>query len=94
MMAESNENFAKGNCTEIETIEGARGGTSYNNIHIHSVRMPGFMASQEVIFGATGQTLRIRHDSTTRDCYMPGVLLAIRYVYDKGGFVYGLDNIL
>lgn len=94
MMAESNENFAKGNCAEVETIEGARGGTSYNNIHIHSVRMPGFMASQEVIFGATGQTLRIRHDSTTRDCYMPGVLLAIRYVYDKGGFVYGLDNIL
>lgn len=94
MMAESNENFAKGNCAEVETIEGARGGTSYNNIHIHSVRMPGFMASQEVVFGATGQTLRIRHDSTTRDCYMPGVLLAIRYVYDKGGFVYGLDNIL
>lgn len=94
MMSESNENFASGNCVEVETIDGARGGTSYNNIHIHSVRMPGYMASQEVIFGATGQTLSIRHDSTTRDCYMPGVLLAIRYVYDKGGFVYGLDNIL
>ena len=94
MMAENNENFASGNCAEVETIEGSRGGTSYNNIHIHSVRMPGYMASQEVIFGATGQTLTIRHDSTTRDCYMPGVLLAIRYVFDKGGFTYGLDNIL
>ncbi len=94
MMAEVNENFTSGNCAEVETIEGSRGGTSYNNIHIHSVRMPGFMASQEVIFGANGQTLKIRHDSTTRDCYMPGVLLAVRYIFDKGGFVYGLDNIL
>ena len=94
MMAENNENFASGNCAEVETIEGSRGGTSYNNIHIHSVRMPGYMASQEVIFGASGQTLTIRHDSTNRECYMPGVLLAIRYVFDKGGFTYGLDNIL
>lgn len=94
MMAEVNDNFTTGNCSEVETIEGSRGGTSYNNIHIHSVRMPGFMASQEVIFGANGQTLKIRHDSTTRDCYMPGVLLAVRYIFDKGGFVYGLDNIL
>ena len=94
MMAENNDNFTMGNCPETETIEGARGANSYNNIHIHSVRMPGFMASQEVVFGAQGQTLRIRHDSTTRDCYMPGVLLAIRYVFDNGGFTYGLDNIL
>lgn len=94
MMAEVNENFATGNCPETETITGARGGNSYNNIHIHSVRMPGFMASQEVIFGASGQTLKIRHDSTNRECYMPGVLLAVRYAFDKGGFVYGLDNIM
>ena len=94
MMAENNENFAKGNCPETESIEGARGANSYSNIHIHSVRMPGYMASQEVVFGAQGQTLRIRHDSTTRDCYMPGVLMAIRYVNENGGFTYGLDNIL
>ena len=94
MMAEVNENFASGNCTETETIEGARGANSYNNIHIHSVRMPGFMASQEVIFGSNGQTLKIRHDSTDRECYMPGVLLAIRYVSEHKNFVYGLDNIL
>ena len=94
MMSEANSNFASGNCAETETIEGARGANSYNNIHIHSVRMPGFMASQEVILGSNGQTLKIRHDSTNRECYMDGVLLAVRYVYDKGGFVYGLDNIL
>lgn len=94
LMAEVNENFATGNCAETETIEGARGANSYNNIHIHSVRMPGFMASQEVIFGSNGQTLKIRHDSTDRECYMPGVLLAIRYIAEHKEFVYGLDNIL
>ena len=94
MMAEVNGNFASGNCSETETIEGARGATSYNNIHIHSVRMPGYIASQEVIFGAGGQILTIRHDSMNRECYMPGVLMAVRYAFDKGGFVYGLDNIL
>ncbi len=94
MMAENNENFATNNCAETETIEGARGANSYKNIHIHSVRMPGYMASQEVLFGANGQILSIRHDSTNRECYMPGVLLSIRYVMDKGGFVYGLDNIM
>ena len=94
MMAEANENFALGNCEETETIEGVRGANSYNNIHIHSVRMPGFMASQEVVFGADGQTLKIRHDSTDRKCYMPGVILAIKYVSEHKSFVYGLDNIL
>lgn len=94
MMAENNENFATNNCAETETIEGARGANSYKNIHIHSVRMPGYMASQEILFGANGQILSIRHDSTNRECYMPGVLLSIRYVMDKGGFVYGLDNIM
>lgn len=94
MMAENNENFTTNNCAETETIEGARGANSYKNIHIHSVRMPGYMASQEVLFGANGQILSIRHDSTNRECYMPGVLLSIRYVMDKGGFVYGLDNIM
>lgn len=94
MMAEVNENFALGNCAETETIQGARGAESYNNIHIHSVRMPGFMASQEVIFGSNGQTLKIRHDSTDRECYMQGVLIAIRYINEHRDFVYGLDNIL
>lgn len=94
MMAEENSNFTAGNCTEVETIEGARGASSYNNIHIHSVRMPGYIASQEVIFGAGGQILTIRHDSMNRECYMAGVLLAVRHVYQNKNFVYGLENIL
>ena len=61
---------------------------------IHSVRMPGYMASQEVLFGSTGQILSIRHDSVDRKCYMPGILMAVRYVMDNNKFIYGLDNIL
>ena len=94
MMSEENPDFTKGNCAEVETIEGARGAASYNNIHIHSVRLPGYIASQEVIFGSGGQILTIRHDSMNRECYMDGVLRAVRYVNENRSFVYGLDNIL
>lgn len=94
MMAESNNDFTKGNCPEKETIQGARGGVSYNNIHIHSVRMPGFIASQEVLFGSSGQIMTIRHDSMNRECYMGGVLLATRYVNEHDEFVYGLENVM
>lgn len=94
MMAEENDNFTQNNCAETETLEGARGANSYSNIHIHSVRMPGYMASQEVLFGSNGQILSIRHDSTDRKCYMPGVLLATKYIYKENNFVYGLENIL
>ena len=94
MMGESNKDFTSGNCPEKETIEGARGAVAYNNIHIHSVRMPGYIASQEVLLGAAGQILTMRHDSMNRECYMPGVLMAVRYLNENGGFVYGLENIM
>lgn len=94
MMAEVKDDFTKNNCPETETIEGARGGNSYSNIHIHSVRMPGYIASQEVIFGAPGQIMSIRHDSMDRKCYMQGVLLAVKHVAENNDFVYGLDNIM
>jgi len=94
LISEGAESYTAGNCAEKETIEGARGANAYNNIHIHSVRMPGYMASQEVLFGSSGQILTIRHDSTNRECYMPGVLLGIRHAANKGGFVYGLDKIM
>ena len=94
LMAEGNSDFSFNNCAETETIKGARGANADNNIHIHSVRMPGFMASQEVIFGSMGQTLTIRHDSTDRKCYMPGVLMAVKYIAQNKTFVYGLDNIM
>ena len=94
MMSQENNDFTTGNCPEVETIEGARGGSSYNNIHIHSIRMPGYIASQEVLFGANGQILTIRHDSMNRECYMAGVLLATRYTNENKKFVYGLENIM
>ena len=94
LMAQENPDLMKGNCAEVETIKGSRGGCADGNIHIHSVRMPGYMASQEVLFGSQGQILSIRHDSVDRKCYMPGVLMAIRYVMDNNDFIYGLDNIL
>ncbi len=94
LMAEVNEDFAKGNCAEVETIKGARGGKSYSNIQIHSVRMPGYIASQEVLFGASGQIMSIRHDSMDRKCYMQGVLMAVKHVYDNNDFIYGLEKIM
>lgn len=94
MMSEAKETFKKGNCAETETIQGSRGGTSYSDIQIHSVRMPGYIASQEVIFGSSGQIFKIRHDSMDRKCYMDGVLLGVKHVAEKNDFVYGLENIL
>lgn len=95
MMSETGKmTFEKGNCEETETIEGSRGGKSYSDIRIHSVRMPGYIASQEVIFGSSGQIFKIRHDSMDRQCYMAGVTLAINYVAENNNFVYGLENIM
>lgn len=94
LMAEANNNFTTGNCNETELIKGSRGGTASANIHIHSVRMPGYIASQEVIFGADGQIFTIKHDTMDRSCYMAGVLLAARHVFNNNDFIYGLDNIL
>ncbi len=76
-----------------ETISGVRGG-DVDGIRIHSVRLPGLVAHQEVIFGAAGQTLTIRHDAPDRSCYMPGVLLAIKAVPSRPGVTVGLESIL
>jgi 4-hydroxy-tetrahydrodipicolinate reductase len=69
-------------------------GQSIEGIDIHSVRLPGLMAHQEVIFGTAGQTLSIRHDTINRECYMPGVMLAVKAVVKQKGFIYGLDKLL
>lgn len=94
LMAQEQSDFAYNNCAEIELLKGARGGEFESNIHIHSVRMPGYMASQEVIFGSPGEVFKIRHDSVDRKCYMAGVLMSVRYIYENNNFVYGLENIL
>ena len=61
---------------------------------IHSIRMPGRSAHHEVIFGAAGQTVTLRHDTLGRDCYMPGVIRCIQEVVARPGLVVGLENIL
>lgn len=94
LMAEANSDFTLENCSETELIKGARGAVADANIHIHSVRMPGYIASQEVIFGAAGQIFKIKHDTMDRSCYMAGVLLAVRHVFENNEFIYGLDNIM
>jgi 4-hydroxy-tetrahydrodipicolinate reductase len=69
-------------------------GESSGGINLHAVRLPGLMAHQEVIFGGAGQTLTIRHDTINRECYMPGVLLAVKEVARNKKYIYGLDNLL
>lgn len=69
-------------------------GEQVDGIALHSVRLPGLMAHQEVLLGTSGQTLSIRHDTINRECYMPGVILAIREVIKRRGLVYGLDTLL
>jgi 4-hydroxy-tetrahydrodipicolinate reductase len=64
------------------------------DVPIHSVRLPGLVAHQEVIFGGLGETLTVRHDSLTRESFMPGVLLAVRKVAEIDGLVVGLENLL
>lgn len=79
---------------ETEKMPGARGSQTEDGIRIHSVRLPGLIAHQEVIFGAPGQVYTLRHDTSDRACYMPGVLLAIRQVIQLKSLVYGLEKIL
>ncbi len=87
-------NFEQGLPIEIEKIPGARGGRYEGGIRFHSVRLPGLVAHQEVIFGGLGQTLTIRHDTISRESFMPGVLLAIRKVMNLEEVVYGLENLI
>lgn len=79
--------------TEKEVIRNTRGG-ELEGLTIHSIRLPGFMASQEVVFGGLGQTLKIRHDSISRESFIPGVILAIKEVVNQKGLTIGLDNLL
>ena len=79
--------------TDLELIEGTRGGSS-GGINIHSARLPGRVARHEVVFGAEGQTLTLIHDSTSRESFMPGVMLAVRHVMDANGLIVGLGAVL
>lgn len=83
----------QGHPEEKETLAGARG-AEYEGMHIHSVRLPGLIAHQQVIFGSEGQSLTIRHDSYNRSSFMSGIKLAVDTVLKIDTLVYGLENIL
>ena len=78
---------------EKEMLAGTRGGEE-GGIAVHSIRLPGFVADQEVIFGLPGQSMTIAHRTTSREAYVPGVLLAIRRVTSERRFYRGLDELL
>jgi 4-hydroxy-tetrahydrodipicolinate reductase len=85
--------FHQGHPQEYEKLAGVRGG-DWNGIRLHSVRLPGLVAHQEVIFGGPGQILTIRHDSINRESFMPGVILAIKKVRQLQGVNIGLETVL
>jgi 4-hydroxy-tetrahydrodipicolinate reductase len=80
--------------TTREVVAGARGGPGPAGIHVHSVRLRGLVAHQEVLLGTLGQTLTIRHDSYDRQSFMPGVLMAVKRVAERPGVTVGLDALL
>ena len=84
---------APGRETELSDATCASGAL-VDGVPVHSVRLPGLVAHQEVVFGGLGQTLTIRHDSIDRTSFMPGVLLAIREVAGLSGLVVGLENLM
>ncbi|MCK4579765.1 MAG: 4-hydroxy-tetrahydrodipicolinate reductase [Dehalococcoidia bacterium] len=79
--------------TEREVIRNSRGG-QIEGVAIHSLRLPGFMAGQEIVLGAKGETLSLRHEVISRESYMPGVVLAIKKATTRKGLIHGLDLLL
>jgi len=93
MIREVRKSMKQGHPDEKEKLEGARG-AEIDGMRIHSVRLPGFVAHQQVIFGGLGETLTIRHDSMDRASFMPGVVLACKKVLNLKGMTVGLDKLL
>jgi len=93
LMAEVRESIQQGVSDEEELISGARG-ANFDGMRIHSVRLPGLVAHQEVIFGNQGEGLTLRHDSYDRSSFMTGVNLGIKEVVKRHELVYGLEHLL
>lgn len=93
LIQEVRESKVQGHPDEKETLAGARG-ADYDGMRIHSVRLPGLIAHQEVVFGSSGQNLTIKHDSFHRESFMSGVKLAVDHVVKLDLLVYGLENLL
>jgi len=95
LIAESRASAGLGKAPDATTsaLDGARGAL-VDDVHVHSVRLAGLVAHQEVLFGGQGETLTIRHDSLDRKSFMPGVLLGVREVMTRDGLTVGLENVL
>lgn len=93
MISGQREAHRQGHTKEIETLPGARG-ANYDGMRIHSVRLPGLVAHQQVLMGGEGQLLTIRHDSFNRGSFMTGVALSVTKVMELEELVYGLENII
>jgi 4-hydroxy-tetrahydrodipicolinate reductase len=93
LMSEVKKEFNTNTNDQVPNVEGARG-ADFNGIKLHSIRMPGFVASQEVLFGNVGEYLTIRHDNIDRVAYMPGVVAAAKHIKDRAELIYGLEHIL
>lgn len=93
MIAENRASRPPKNIKEFEKVAGARGG-EIEQVRIHSIRLPGFIAHQEVIFGAPGQSLKIRHDSMDRAAFMPGVVMVVKAIMQREGLIYGMENLI
>jgi 4-hydroxy-tetrahydrodipicolinate reductase len=94
MLAEMGKTYNPVSVAEKEHLTGARGSCADENIRIHSVRLPGLLAHQEILFGSPGQIYTLRHDTTDRASFMPGVILGIRKVTELKTLVYGLEKVL
>ncbi len=92
-MIEASRATPKNSLNLKELIPGARG-AEYASVNIHSMRLPGILARQDVIFGQTGETLTLSHNSIDRQCFMPGVVLACQKVVELRSLYYGLEHVL
>ena len=94
LMEELGKQFNESEVVEHESLAGSRGGQRPSGLRLHSLRLPGLVAHQEVMFGSPGETYTLRHDTIDRAAYMPGVLLCVRKVRQLQALVYGLERLL
>ena len=94
MIEENGKNFNEPEVKENETISGCRGAVRSSGLNLHSIRLPGLVAHQEVIFGSKGETYSLRHDTIDREAYMPGVMRTIRKAVTLNSLVYGLERLI
>ena len=94
LMEHQRSNFNSSLVEEQEFIQGSRGGLRQSGLRLHSVRLPGLVAHQQVMFGAAGETYTLTHNTIDRSAYMPGVLLVIKKIRSFTKLIYGLEKIL